>query len=481
MPLNKHQYKTIITYTLLVSHAKLRDMYQSNHLTPRKADHDTEQSSNEVLDDLGLSPISLLDFPSDLDLNLDLSSLQPDIGHSFDAHDLQGGMSLATLSSQYPSQFSAQEESQVHRDQAEDGRRDESSCASPNNPQGSHMLRSSDSTSLSPYAAGSSNHSTSQSSIIRNMTPKSLDFQYQDRSNAHTNAFDDRDEVTGPTIDKRKIGAKSCQQQMVSGQPHSTLQNTQSSNGEEQRISKPCVDPLLASWICNLSNLRVELHLHMLSVPPVEAKWTDYSGKKSDSTQHSQEIAIDSTIQLSDQYTAVLQNILSNFKSHEADIASATAIGTLDQPSQLLLLSTYLCLAESYDKTVQHIKMWTEARFNMGGSSSVEQFPIQFPSLAIGSFKLSTFSSSQPLILTCVIEAMILQIRNLISQMTEPIHSRDRITKLPDATTGDQSTRSGEGHSGLVRASLQAIRAKEDSLMTLIHRVCRLALKCRGP
>ncbi|KAL8754503.1 MAG: hypothetical protein Q9199_004297 [Rusavskia elegans] len=188
----------------------------------------------------------------------------------------------------------------------------------------------------------------------------------------------------------------------------------QSAYNTEQQTTNRIVDPVLDSWMRKLSNFRVELQLYMLSIPPVEIEpstWTDSSGKKPNSTQHDQEITVDFTFQLSNQSTEILHDMSSRFKSRQAHTRSTTAIGALDQPSPLLLLSSYLCLAESYDKNVQHIKTWTEVRSKMGGPTPVEHMPVKLPSLAVGSFKLSAFSSSQPLVLTCIIEATIMQIR----------------------------------------------------------------------
>lgn len=88
----------------------------------------------------------------------------------------------------------------------------------------------------------------------------------------------------------------------------------------------------------------------MLSIPPVEVNqstWIDSSGKKPNSTQHDLEITVDSTFQLSNQSTEILHDVISRFKSPQAHTRSKTAIGAVDQPSQLLLLPSYLCLAES--------------------------------------------------------------------------------------------------------------------------------------
>ncbi|KAL8891709.1 MAG: hypothetical protein Q9192_005708 [Flavoplaca navasiana] len=321
------------------------------------------------------------------------------------------------------------------------------------------------------------------------MTPKSQDGQSQHENNALT-SFDQQEGGTALDPGTENSGTGPCHKQLVSTRPPSAHYDIQSLCKREQQITKPIVDPVLASWIRKLSNFSVELHLHMLSIPPVQVQsksWTDSAGKMPNSTHNNQEIAVDSTIQLSNQYMDILHDILSQFKTRQAHPGSTTAVGALDQSSQLLILSGYLCLAEAYDKVVQHIKTWTEVRSKMGGSTSIEHhFPIQLPTLAIGSFKLSTSSPSRLLVLTCIIEAMIMQIRDLISEMTKPIHSRNGTTKVSDSPVGEQGTisgdgLSGDGLSGVAKITLQAIRAKEGSIMKLIHRVCRLALQCGGP
>ncbi|KAL8928311.1 MAG: hypothetical protein Q9172_000995 [Xanthocarpia lactea] len=435
---------------------------------------DTEQSSNEVPEEFGPSPISFLDFPSDLDLDLDLSSFRSEIGHPFDAHDLESGMDVATMPSHYSSQQFARELSQVRMGQSEQGRPAELPTAFHSTVQSLHMSPSSASTLLPPYPEAPSNNSRSRSCFGRNMTTKSLDCQSRDESIALT-AFDQQEGGTALNPGTENSGTDCCHKQLVSTRPPSTHCEIPSPYKREQQITKPIVDPVLASWIRKLANFSAELHLHLLSIPPVQLE-------SPNSTQHDQEIAVDSTIQLSNQYMDILHDILSQFKTSRAHSGSTTVVGVLDQPSQLLILTGYLCLAESYDKIVQHIKRWTEVRSKLGDSTSIEHhFPIQLPSLAIGAFKLSTSSPSHPLVLTCIIEAMIMQIRDLIGEMTKPVHSRNGTTKVSISPAGEQGTITGDGLSGVAKITLQAIRAKEDSIMKLIHRVCRLALRCGGP
>lgn len=454
-----------------------------NGLTLQKANSNIEQSSNDVSAELGLSPSSLLDLPSDLELDLDLSSLQPEIGRPFEATDLESGMELATMQNHYSTPPFLEEQPPARVGRSEQDHWADFPSVFNDSSQVSHMLPSSTSMLLPPYSEALSNHSRCRSSLPDKLFPKRTGRQSQEEINAHPTALDQH-EGTAPNTDSENSGTDSGRGQLESMRPHSAHNAIQSSCNVKQHVTIPMVDPVLASWIRKLSNFGVELHLHMLSIPAVEAEpspWTDSSGKKSNSTQHDQGIQIDSTFHLSNQYTEILHDIISRFNSRQAHTRSATAFGALDQTSQLLLLSSYLCLAESYDKIVQHIKIWTEVRSKIGGSTPVEHLPVKLPSLAIGSFKLPASSSSQPLVLTCIIEAMIVQIRERIGEMMKPVHAHNRTIKGPSSLASEQGNWGGDGLCGVARVTLQAIRAKEVSIMKLIHLVCRQALRCGGP
>ncbi|KAI4230033.1 MAG: hypothetical protein L6R36_000412 [Xanthoria steineri] len=451
-------------------------------LTLQKANSNIKQSSNDVSAEFALSPSSLLDLPSDLELDLDLSSLQPEIGRPFETTDLESGMDLATMQDHYSTQPFLEEQPPARVGRSELDHWAEFPSVFNDSSQVSHMLPSSTSM-LPPCSEALSNHSRCRSSLPNNLTPKRTGRQSQEEIDAHPTALDQH-EGTAPKTDSETSGTDSGRGQLESMRPHSSHNAIQNSYNVEQHVTSPMVDPIVASWIRKLSNFGVELHLHMLSIPAVEAEpspWTGSSGKKSNSTQHDQEIQIDSTFHFSNQYTEILHEINSRFSSRQGHTRSATAFGALDQTSQLLLLSSYLCLAESYDKIVQHIKTWTEVRAKIGGSTPVEHLPVKFPSLAIGSFKLPASSSSHPLVLTCIIEAMIVQIRERISEMMKPVHACNRTIKGPTSLASEQGSWGGDGLCGVARVTLQAIRAKEVSIMKLIHLVCRLALRCGGP
>ena len=96
--------------------------------------------------------------------------------------------------------------------------------------------------------------------------------------------------------------------------------------------------------------------------------------------------------ELSYQFTEILVDIVSRFRTPHPGPGPMAAIPPLEQSSQPLVLSSYLCLVESY-KVSQHIKAWIEVQSKMGMFTSDEHFPIQLPSLMVGFFKLPTCSS----------------------------------------------------------------------------------------
>jgi hypothetical protein len=225
----------------------------------------------------------------------------------------------------------------------------------------------------------------------------------------------------------------------------------------------------------------------MLSIPPIDV-WQrpgTSGGPNSSSSPHNKELAVERTFKLSHEYTATLNDIFSRFKIRQADNPPTTAVLPLDQPSQLLVLSSYLCLVESYDKILQHIKSWTDVRLKVGIATPQEGFPVILPSVSIGTLKLPTSSANQPLVLTCIIEANMMRMHDLVSEMMRPADTAANAiarTSISRGSTsaGEQGTGAsgGDGLSSVAKVTLQAIRAKEDSTLELIHTVWKLALRC---
>lgn len=444
-----------------------------------------EQTSKDVSSYSSLSPMSFLDFPSDLDLGLEFSSLQPEIGIPAEARNSNCDMDADTTQSHHSSQPFAPD-SPGGRSGGQSERKGESELN--RTPQGPHVLSSSASPLLVSYSKAPSSHSRSRLSLARDMAPKSLSCQPQKKANVHLMSFDQQ-EVTALSTDSEDTGTDSGYGKSVSSRPRSSRSQLRRSHHAVCQSTKPIADPVMTSWIRNLSNINVELHQHMLSIPPIATEQstpTNTTGKRtsngSKSSKHDQELAVDCTFSLSQQYTDILKDLFSRHKTRQAYHERTAAALVLDEPSQLLILSSYFCLVESYDKIIQHIGIWTEVRSKPNTSTSDEHFPIRLPSLAIGSFKLHSYSSTLPLVLTCMIEAVMRQIHDLINDMMNPMNTRNGTAGLSSGAAGVHGTGNGDGDadglSGVAKVTLQAIRAKEDSTLKLIRVVWKRALQC---
>ncbi|ORY71788.1 uncharacterized protein BCR38DRAFT_382710 [Pseudomassariella vexata] len=482
------------------SHATQRASMHSNPtqnvgsaLTLLKENLATEQNSQAVSEYLGLSPISLLDAPSDLDLGLNFPSLQSELGPPPGTRDFQPNMDIYTMQSHKSGQSFAQAPPQSR---SGGQREQENHTDLPGASQGSYRLTSPTFNMLPLYSEEPSAPSKQPLSLPRNITPQSLTYQSQETANPHLMDFD---QLEGDTlnIDSERSGSDFGYRPTASRRPQSIHGEFQSSYNDRPYNDRPyndrqqttnlAVEPTVKSWIRKLSDINVELHQHMLSIPCIEAErgiWTDTKDKTMgnglSSTRNVPELAVDCTFRLSHQYMETIRDMSSRIRTGQAHHVPVTAALTLDQPSRLLILSSYLCLIESYDRVMQHIKSWTEVRLNMGASSSAYHFPIQLPNIAIGTFEFFTCSSTQPLIMMCILRTMIKQIHDLVDGIMKPANALDNGTAtMLNAPAGEQGSSDGcDGLSGVVKVTLQAIRAKEDSTIKLIDVTWKLALRC---
>jgi hypothetical protein len=286
--------------------------------------------------------------------------------------------------------------------------------------------------------------------------------------------------------------------------PYDDAQNSGSQlRGHQQEQEEPS-DPAsdthpsnMTSWIRRLSDTNVQLHQHMQSIPTVETgkRARSSSGSSLSSMEGETRLPVDCTFKLSGQYTALLTSICAGFESCRSNNDTQTlAQLALDQPSQLLVLSSYLCLLESYDKILQHIKAWLEVRLKMGvrGSATTLDddegsfcFPTQLPSLAVGSFELPKTSSIQSVVLACILETNVMHMHSLIREIMRPTSSTVTGSASKTVTSGPQPAEkrnmngvadAGDGLSSVAKVTLQAIEANEDSTLQLVHIVSKLAL-----
>ncbi|RYP14462.1 hypothetical protein DL765_006352 [Monosporascus sp. GIB2] len=463
----------------------------------------TNDADKEISDDFDHLPMSLPDMSTDMNLGLDPSSLQAEIHPALAARYAPAGAELRGRSRR-ASQRSYLEASSRQRtaEQAVQTRWND-------------VLSKDNSDDLYDFSAPpmmlSSFHTTyprHRISLGRNMSPQYTHQQGQDemmmnfdQAGGSSKSFDGKD----PGTDSGYGNDLSLSDLLQS--PERDAQDSGSElQGHHQDLEEPANPNSdmhhsnMASWIRKLSDTNVQLHQHMHSIPVVETGQRapgSSSGNSMSSIEGDARLSIDRTFKLSAQYTELLTSICARLRSRRScNDAQTLANLTLDQPSQLLVLSCYMCLLESYDKILQHIKAWIEVRLKMGVAGSATTlvddesslcFKIKLPSLAIGSFELPKTSPIRPIVLTCVVETNMMHMHSLISEIMRPA-SNDVSGSTPK--TVDLGPRTAEkrsihgvadacdGLSSVAKVTLQAIEVNEDSTLKLVHIVSKLALRC---
>lgn len=376
--------------------------------------------------------------------------------HSLETRDLQSGMDLGPVQSHPQSQPFLQEPRSRIDARFEPEHQSEHHGA----PQGSYLQTPSTSTVL-PCAQPPTTRPRHRLSLTRTVAPQNINGSSQEEPNCLLD-FEHRDGMAMNTNSEDTAAANCGYRQFLLSQPHSNSSGIQGSYLQQQ-TSKSTGDMTLL--VCKLSDINVELHQHMQSIIVEHSPRTN--SMTSTGPRAPKELAVDRTFKLSHQYTEILNDIFSQCKSRQASTSSPPAVLTLDQPSLLLVLSSYLCLVELYDKILQHIKTWTEVRLTRGESTAEEHLPVQLPTVAIGCFQLPELSLTRALVLICTIEATVTQIHDQVNEMMRPVR-----------TTNERGTMPGDGMSSVAKVIIQEIRTKEDATMKLLHVVWRLALQC---
>ncbi|KAL3429105.1 hypothetical protein BDV09DRAFT_190409 [Aspergillus tetrazonus] len=233
----------------------------------------------------------------------------------------------------------------------------------------------------------------------------------------------------------------------------------------------------------------------LLQSPYRDAHDLDAELRDKQQDQEEPSSSISSWIRKSLRHQWLLTTICAHLESRRACNDTQTlAQLALDQPSQLLVLSSYMCLLASYDKILQHIKAWLEVRLKMGvrgsttalaGDEDSMCFPIQLPRLAGGSFELPQTSSTQSLVLTCMMEANVMQMHSLISEIMKHVSTDATGSGLSACDSGLPAAEkrpingvaAGEVLSTVATVTLQAIKANEDAILQLTETVSKLALQ----
>ncbi|KAI1737467.1 hypothetical protein F4680DRAFT_214994 [Xylaria scruposa] len=286
------------------------------------------------------------------------------------------------------------------------------------------------------------------------------------------------------------------------------LDSSPEDNSQEMEdIPGPDIGPhhsTMTSWIRRLSDTNVQLFQHMHSIPGTETGQKSaqggYSGPSSSASGSGggsrARLAIDCTFRLSAQYTELLTNLCTLLKSRGASHgAQAPSLepAVLDEPSLCIVLSSYMYLLESYYRILQRMKTCMEARLNLttvgdnsdGAGMVLDNpkpnpgFPMDLPSLAVGSFEASKESPICSIVLACIVDTNVRHTHSLINAIMSPASD-----SAPRAGDAGNRTPLDEGSDGataglpcVAKMILQAVKPKEDSTLRLVPEVSQLALQ----
>ncbi|KAL4864304.1 hypothetical protein BDV12DRAFT_15505 [Aspergillus spectabilis] len=459
-----------------------RDSTRQHH------DQGTGDTNDEHPDHFDYLPPTLLDMPTDLNLGLDPSSLQPDIHLALTApcgpadadsraHSLQPSCPQAPSHLRSAEQAVQTRWSDVPNQDTSDDLCDFSltTTMDPSFPPAYHGQHHQHAHQQGPddmmvdfgHAGGSSRRSDGKDSstvsgYVNDLSPSEL--------------------LRSPYGDAQESDSGLRGNQLVQKEPSNQISDAYHSNK--------------TSWIRRLSDANVQLHQHMHSIPVVgTGQMQKAQGSGSRNSLNSMELPVDSTFKLSDQYTGLLTSICAQLELYRSCNDTQTlAQLALDQPSQLLVLSSYMCLLASYDKLLQHIKAWLDVRLKMGvrgtaitldDNENSSCFPTRLPSLVVGSFELSKTSSIQSLVLTCIMKTNVMHMHSLIGEIMRPVSNNITGAASKTAASGPLAAEkralngvadAGGGLSTVAKVTLQAIEANEDSTLQLVDTVSKLAL-----
>ncbi|KAH8731283.1 hypothetical protein GQ44DRAFT_767831 [Phaeosphaeriaceae sp. PMI808] len=417
------------------------------------------------------SPSALLDITSDLDFGLDFSSLETEIAQATETFESQAALDFNTLDPSFdqpPEYHSTSEESnQEHEGEIISG------------PQDPCSLPPTTSTTLPHTSDATSSELKTQERQIKDSTLHGTKLSSQSEMHSKNANLHDEEKDSNRNRDHGSSGDGFSPMPTSAGCHR--LVGKDSSSLERKCVPRTVSSPeFMVPWIRRLSELNVELHQHMLSIPLAQVEpivWQDQASPEvpqgSKAVSYSQQLPVDRTLQLSQTYAEILADALSMPKDLQANGVHSPIL-KLDQSSQLLVLSSCICLADSYNKILLHIKGWTTLQPKTGPSMSHEHYQLQLPPLAIGEFRLPVSSLACSLVLTCIIETAVMQMHGTVSHVINLAANR---ISSQGSSTGPPSLINTVCN--VAEVTQQAIAIQEEVTMELVQDIWQLATRCQ--
>ncbi|KAK2601842.1 hypothetical protein QQS21_004625 [Conoideocrella luteorostrata] len=239
--------------------------------------------------------------------------------------------------------------------------------------------------------------------------------------------------------------------------------------------------------IRNLSDLSVKLHDFSQTIPSVQS-CMEPSGRYQPLPD--KEFALDCVLRLSQHFIETLNHLAKPTTSasspdsqNEEELTGPASVlstksrpsSSLDQPCELLILSTYTRIIETYHAILEHVAACANGQLNGTLEPPLhipyqnENFP-RMPALTIGSFTMESSSATQVLMLVHMMEVMMTRSRYLTQSVL-----RANATSSPKAVDTDESS-NGEQPWKLTAAqsALQGFRPQEDATVKLLGAVRRV-------
>ncbi|KND94417.1 hypothetical protein TOPH_00971 [Tolypocladium ophioglossoides CBS 100239] len=240
-----------------------------------------------------------------------------------------------------------------------------------------------------------------------------------------------------------------------------------------------------------LSDLSVELHDFTLTIPPVEACW-EPSQSTGDRPLEGKEFALDRILELSQLFIETLNQLFlpsspatmsghSDADAMAPDSAQLTGTKTrsLDQLCELLALSSYTRIVETYPAILEHVAACASRKQAIYESrlhpSHADGFP-RLPSLAVGTFTMESSSATQVLVLVHMMEVLMTRSRYLVQCMVRtyaPFSFSGRI----DGNAGGWSAAEQTRQPTVGQAALKGFRPREEATLQLLGTVRRALLE----
>lgn len=248
----------------------------------------------------------------------------------------------------------------------------------------------------------------------------------------------------------------------ISGQSMSTLERTEATPSSASEVAQPAK----ADWARQLSNVNVDLNQHLTAMPSLDI-WDKSKGMPA-LTDKEKQFAMDRTFKLSQAYLEVLNGLCSRFRHRGPPSA---AVGILNEPMQLMVLSGYTCLIEIYDQILQHLQACARTLSCLGPTVDDGSGPMHLPSLRVGDFKLPSSSSTHIVVTMHLMETMMHRLHDLIESIVEKHQSSGA------SVAGVEGSEPVAASVPIIKVTADAIRVKEQKTLQSFDVVRRQVTK----